>query len=117
MVMKASLSLIASRVARRATEDAEDRKMIRAFIQNLELTTFEDGNFTIVTLSRGNEVIGAGASKKNNADVYDEGIGFNLALVRAAEVAAQEALVHREHYVLPESAVKKLMTSKQEFRA
>ena len=77
------------------------RKLTREFVQGLRVSLFEQGNFTIVTLQDGmGKIAGAGASKRMPGDSTDEAIGYNLALIRAVEVAVDDFVVQVETRVL-----------------
>lgn len=82
----ADISFIASRVIRRMVPDRSLWKAARTYLQDLGVKSFDQGNFTIVTLFDPLDgVIGAGAAKRMPEDGVNHAIGYNIALTRAVE--------------------------------
>lgn len=92
MVMhKASITLVAERVASRAIKSQSLQAAACEHVQALQPLRFEQGNFTVVTLQNSSgDILGLGVSKRMPSDVQNEIVGFNLALVRAVEMAVDE---------------------------
>jgi hypothetical protein len=92
MVMKTDISKVSSRLVNRMLHSSA-RADARRFINSLYVEEFKQDNFTIITLANQVRVLAIGVSKRMPNDPIDDGIGYNLALVRAVRSAIQKHII------------------------
>lgn len=82
----------AQRAAKRVIKNESMRESAVKYVSKLTVTRFKRDNFTTVILTLGstatmpNAILGVGVSKRSPNDFENDSIGYNLALVRAAEM-------------------------------
>lgn len=85
MITKAKWTKIIERLSKRVIKDPIRREELVQFTRDLKVSSFNQDNFTIVTLAGPNGVASVGVSKRMPHDEWNVTIGYNIALVRAVK--------------------------------